>query len=216
MLPLAPLLAKPLVKYGLMIVGPILIASVIYAKGYYNGKGAEREVCQAALNETIAAQAKASNQQLVQAHELTVRIDELSRQADKTREEQAEAIKRKVASHASKKPAIPLSPEFVALYDELRRVPNQAGVHPRSTDASASGSHVSGGEVPTPSSQLVQIFDENGEAIELTTDELQQAVTDAFIKLGEIKDDYSALSAWNDGRERIELERLSHEKSDRQ
>ena len=53
--------------------------------------------------------------------------------------------------------------------------------------------------------------DENGQAVELTTEELAQAAVDFAEKYALMKNAYKGLSDWNEGRERLELERLNHE-----
>lgn len=199
--------ARPLIKYGILIGVPVLILICSHWYAYSSGdeNGADR--VQSKWNASIQKQAEEAVQQTVKADAMEAQVYQQKEEAGRVIEEKAKAIKRKVADHAKATPAIPLSPEFVRMYDELRQLPNEAGRH-LPTDPGTSGPEVSSGEVRSATPQLVQVEGEDGEIVELTTDELYQAVTDAFEKLAEVKKDYKGFSDWNDGRERIELERV--------
>lgn len=194
-----------------VIAGIVALIAGSYTAAYFSGKSEGKKEVRAEWDAAIAQQAAETNRQIVQVHEMETILAQVAAQRDQLRQQEAEQIKRKVDQHAKSKPARPLSPEFVRLYDDLRRVPNQAGDRVPTADPGAGASEVPRGEVRPSPSQLVQVAGEDGETIELTTDELYQAITGAYVKLGLAKDDYAEFSSWNDGREKIELERVNHE-----
>jgi len=201
--PVAATFASPLVKWGSIAGAVVLLVAFTNWKTY----DYMRTQCEQSKLAALAEQAQEMAKQTVAASQMGSQVAKATEQSGRVIEQQATVIKRKVASHAKAKPAIPLSPEFVRLYDELRRVPNEAG-HTLPADSGAGRPEVSRGEVRAPTPQLVQVDVADGESIELTTDELYQAVMDAYEKLAEVKNDYRGFSEWNDGRERIELERM--------
>ena len=203
MLP-ALLAAKPLIKYGVMIGVPVAAFLLGLTIGHFRGEAEVYEEWDA----SNAQQAAKNVQEVVKADVMASEVGKIHEQATQELKQKETAIKRKAAQYAKSKPDIPLSPVFVDLYDELRRMSNEAGRRVPSTDPGAGAPEVPSGEVRTATAQVVQVQTDDGEIIELTTEELYQAVTDAFVKLGEAKKDYSGFDQWNEGREQLELDRL--------
>jgi len=203
--PVAAKFASPLVKWGSIAGAVVLVVAFTNWKTY----DYMRTQCEQSKLTALAEHAQELAQQVVVAKQMENQVVQEVAQAARRNDQKATVIKRKVADHAKTKQAIPLSPEFVRLYDELRRLPNESGRRLPSTDSGAGTPEVPRGEVRASAAELVQIETDDGETIELTTEELQQAVTDAYVKLAEVKNDYGGFSAWNDGREQLELERMN-------
>mgnify|MGYP003545647328 FL=1 len=129
-------------------------------------------------------------------------------QAERVIEAKAEQVKKEVVYHARKNPK-PLAAATIAIYDQLVSLPNEAGRSLPTPDPRAGTSEVSRGGLAVETITAIQ--DEDGNRIELTTEELAQAAVDFAEKYALMKNAYKGLSDWNEGRERLELERLNHE-----
>lgn len=205
MLPiLAAQFAKPAIKYGVIAGGAVVLVSLIWWNGYSKGK----RVIQ---NEWDAAIATASAQAIhesVKADAMESVVVKANNQAERVIEAKAEQVKKEVVHHARKNPK-PLAAATIAIYDKLVSLPNEAGRSVPSADTSTGAPEVprAGLAVET----IAGIQDENGQAVELTTEELAQAAVDFAEKYALMKNAYRGLSDWNDGRERLELERLQHD-----
>lgn len=201
---LAAQFAKPIVKWGAIAGGIVLLIGSIWLHGYSKGKRVvqnswDAAVAQASVNAVNeAVKAAAMESAVVKAGDLAERVIETK----------AEIVKQKVVRYAKKDPK-PLRAATVAIYDELVRLPNEAGHSLPSTDPRAGTSEISRGGVAAEA--VTRIQDEEGNDIELTTEELAQAATDFSKLFAKMKNKYGVLSEWNDGRERLELERLNHE-----
>lgn len=200
--------APPAIKYGFLIGVPVILltASHWYAwsKGDTNGE-------QRILAQWDAANAKVmkeSNKQLIDVREMEARLaDEKAKDAQIIAKQKAE-LKRKAEEYAKSKPPMVLSLRFTQLWDELISVPNAAGKSLSAADSRSGGIQVSSGEVRAASAPVVPFPQEDGSVVELTTDELQQAVIHTHDVLADCKGDYSQFSHWNHERETIELNRL--------
>lgn len=199
--------ARPLIKYGVIIGIPLLLLVSSHTWIYFKGKDKGKEVVRVEWDAAIAEQVKLSNKQLAEAHTMTQEVSAQHAESTRLYEQQIDALKRKVKQHARKNPQA-LSPELVSLYDDTRRVPNQASDGVPTTDVGSVESEVQREEVRPSSTQLIPVTDNEGNAIELTTEELTEAVFDVFEKFTLCRADYKGLSDWNDGREVIELKRL--------
>jgi hypothetical protein len=196
--------AKPLIKYGVM--AGIVIASVgsIWTHGYFTGKKAVHEEWDAAIaNASVQAA-----QESVKANAMESEVVKANDAAERVIEAKAEHTKKEVIRHARKDPK-PLTAATIAIYDELIRLPNEAGVSVPFANPSAGTPEVSRGGVAAET--LTAIQDENGNSITLTTEELAQAAVDFAEKYALMKNAYKGLSEWNDGRERLEVGRLIKE-----
>lgn len=196
--------AKPLVKWGSIAGCAVLLLSSVWVHGC--SKGEEWE--QAKQNEAIARQFEKNMQEAVKANEMESVVVKANDQAERVIEAKAEIIKKEVVHHARKNPK-PLAAATIAIYDKLVSLPNEAGRSVPSTDPGAGTSEVPRGGLATQTVAGVQ--DENGQVVELTTEELAQAAVDFAEKYALMKNAYKGLSDWNDGRERLELERLNRE-----
>lgn len=207
MLP-ALLAAKPVIRYAILIGGPILILLISHTSLYVSGKNAGKKQILAEWNAAIALQAEQSVQQAIQAHAMESAVVKSADSEERTIEVKAEQLKKKVVAHARKNPQ-PLTPATVALYDRLIRLPNETGHDLPAPDPGAGKPEVPRGGMAVET--VTGIQDEDGNNIILTTEELAQAAVDFAEKYALMKNAYQALSAWNDGREAIELKRLTDE-----
>lgn len=205
MLP-ALMAAKPLVKYGVLAGVAILLIGSIWGHGYFTGKKVVHEEWDAAIA-TASAQAIRES---VKADAMESAIVKANDQAERVIEAKAEIIKKEVVHHARKNPK-PLAAATVAIYDRLVSLPNEAGRSVSSTDPSAGTPEVPRGGVATETVTRIPLDDGRTGEIELTTEELAQAAVDFAEKYALMKNAYKGLSDWNDGRERLELERLQHD-----
>lgn len=204
MLP-ALMAAKPLIKYG--ILAGVVVASVgsIWAHGYFTGKKAVHEEWDASI-----AQASANAMhESVKADAMESVIVKANDQAERVIEAKAETVKKKVVHHAKQDPK-PLSAATVAIYDELISLPNEAGLRVPPADPSAGAPEVPRRGVEAQAVARISL-DAGGEPVELTTEELVQAAVDFAEKYALMKNAYKGLSDWNEGRERLELQRLEQE-----
>lgn len=201
---LAPVAAKftsPLVKWG-TVAG---VVAILLAWTNWITYDRMRTACEDERVRMVAVQAEESAKMSVQAHQMgsvVVREGKLEELSIKT--EMAD-VRKEVVSHAKKNPK-PLTTATVAIYDRLIRVPNETAVSVPAADSGTGGAEVSRGRVEAEASFILR--DEAGNEIGLTTEDLAQAATDFAEKYALMKNAYRRFSLWNDGREKIELERL--------
>lgn len=197
--------ARPLIKYGILIGVPlaILLASHTYVFFKGDSRGEKRILAQ--WDVANAKLAKESNKQLLDVQAMEARLADEQAKNAKILAEQAALVKRKVQEYAKSKPAIPLSAQFRAVYDDLRGMSNQAGDGVPSPNSGPGGDQVPSGEVRSPPAGVVPPADETDP---VTTDALYQAVVHTHEILRECKTDYQRFDQWNEGREQIELDRL--------
>jgi len=203
--------ARPLIKYGILIGVPVALflawSTYLYFKGYGSGKETAEAECQA----TLATQLNEMARQVVEAKQMESQVVREHAEQARLIQQQADALRKKVADDAKHSGSIPLSRRTLDRYDELRRMSNAAAPRVSPADLGAGTSEVSPGEVRTPPAQLVQVDTDTGESLELTTEELKQAVIGGYEKLAGCKNDYASLSMWNDRREQLEIGRMQHE-----
>lgn len=200
----ALLAAKPLIKYGVLIGVPVLLLTISHTTVYVKGKTA----CAREQDALIAHASREAMRESVKADAMESAVVKAGDRAERVIEAKAEIVKQKVVRYAKKNPQ-PLRAATIAIYDELIRLPNEAGHRLPSTDLSTGASEVPRGGVAVET--VTRIQDEEGNTIELTTEELALAATDFSKLFAKMKNKYGAFSQWNDGRERLELERLNHE-----
>ena len=203
MLP-ALLAAKPLIKYGVLIGVPLLLLTISHTTVYFKGKAA----CAREQDALIAQASMQAMKESVKANAMESAIVKANDQAERVIEAKAEEVKKEVVRYAKKDPKI-LRAATVAIYDRLVSLPNEAGRSVPPTDHGTGTPEVPRGGLAAQT--VAGLQDENGQAVELTTEELAQAAVDFAEKYALMKNAYKGLSDWNDGRERLELERLSHE-----
>ena len=196
--------ARPLIKYGILIGVPLLLLTISHTWVFFKGdtRGEKRILAQ--WDVANAKLAKESNKQLLDVQAMEARLADEQAKNAKILAEQTALVKRKVQEYAKSKPATPLSAQFRAVYDDLRGMSNQAGDGLPSPNSGPGGDQVPSGEVRTPPAGVVSSADEDP----ITTDALYQAVVHTYETLADCKADYQEFSAWNDGREQIELDRL--------
>jgi hypothetical protein len=199
---LAAQFAKPAIRYGVIAGVLMLVIGSIWWHGYNKGKS----VIQARWDNSIAIASAHAVQESVKASAMESAVVKQNDQDERVIEAKAEQIKKEVVRYAKKDPK-PLRAATVAIYDRLISLPNEAGRSLPSSDPRSATSQVSGGGVAAQT--VTGIQDENGNAVELTTEELAQAAVDFAEKYALMKNAYKGLSEWNDGRERLELERLN-------
>lgn len=203
MLP-ALMAAKPLIKYGVMAGAVALLVGSLWGHGYFTGKKVVHEEWDAAIAQASADAVHES----VKADAMESVVVKANDQAERVIEAKAEQVKKEVVHHAKKNPK-PLAAATIAIYDRLISLPNDAGRSLPAADLGAGASEVPRGGLATQT--VAGLQDENGQAVELTTEELAQAAVDFAEKYALMKNAYKGLSDWNDGRERLELERLQHD-----
>lgn len=203
MLP-ALMAAKPLIKYGVLVGVPLLVLTISHTTVYFKGKAA----CTREQDALIAQASMEAMKESVKADTMEAVIVKANDQAERVIEAKAEQVKKEVVHHARKNPK-PLAAATIAIYDKLVSLPNEAGHSVPSTDSRAGTPEVPRGGLAVET--VTGIQDEDGNRIELTTEELAQAAVDFAEKYALMKNAYKGLSDWNDGRERLELERLAHE-----
>lgn len=203
MLP-ALLAAKPLIKYGVMIGAPLLILTISHTTVYFKGKAA----CAREQDAIIAQASMEAMKESVKADAMESVVVKANDQAERVIEAKAEIIKKEVVHHARKNPK-PLAAATIAIYDKLVSLPNEAGRSVPSADLGAGTPEVPRGELAAQT--VAGLQDEDEQAVELTTEELAQAAVDFAEKYALMKNAYKGLSDWNEGRERLELERRRHD-----
>ena len=204
MLPLiAAKLANPFIKYGLM--GATVIA--LWIHGYYYGKGVEREYWEQLFakqtSENIAKQA-------VEEQAMSSAVTKEDIQAKREVKERIKIVNKEVIRYVDKNPSKPLDSDLIRMYDTLLGVLNSTARDLPTPDADAGTSEVSRGGLASPPAEIIHLDTDEGQ-IDLTTDELIQAVVDMSEKYALMKQSYKGATDWNEGREKIELERLGHE-----
>lgn len=200
MLP-ALMAARPLIKYGVMTGAGVFLVGSIWGHGYYTGKKVVHEEWDAAI-------AQASLDAMLES----VKVDAMESvvvkqndQAERIIEAKAEIIKKEVVHHARKNQK-PLAAAAIAIYDRLISLPNEAGGRVSTADSGTGTSEVSRGGLAVET--VTRIQDEDGNSLELTTEELAQAAVDFAEKYALLKNTYKGLSDWNEGREALELTRV--------
>lgn len=175
---LAAQFAKPLVKWGAIVGGIVLLLAVYGVWCYAKGKAAVKQEWDA----SIAQQARESALQVIAEAQMS--NDVLKAHADQERDAEAriEPIEREVIRYvqAPDKPCS-VDPEFVRLFDELSRLPGADPERLSAPDASP-------GEPVEPP------------ATGITTTELLQAYYAAIDELMFLWIDYEALVQWERGR----------------
>lgn len=175
---LAAQFAKPLVKWGAIIGGIVLLLTVYGVWCYAKGKAATQQKWDAVIAQQAQESAAAVIAEAQMSNEVLKRHAELEREA----ESRIEPIEREVIRYvqAPEKPCS-VDPEFVRLFDELSRLPGSSDLSVPAPDASA-------GEPVEPQSTGI------------TTTELLQAYYAAIDELMFLWIDYSALVQWERGR----------------
>lgn len=197
---LATAFSKPLIKYG----SAFLLVASIWGHGYATGK----KVVHKEWDASIAVASSNAVHEAVKADAMESKIVKAHDQAERVIEAKAEQVKKEVVHHAKKDPK-PISAATVAIYDRLISLPNEAGRSVSSADPSAGASEVPRGGLAVETTTAIQ--EEDGNTVELTTEELAQAAVDFAEKYALMKNAYKGLSDWNDGREKLELQRLQQE-----
>lgn len=199
---LASALAKPVVRYGTVAGVVVLVLSSIWLHGYSKGRAAVK----AQWDTSLSAAAANAVTESVKADAMESAVVKATDHAERVIEAKAKQIKKEVRHHARKDPK-PLSAATTAMYDRLISLPNETGRDMPAADLGAGASEISRGRL-APETPIRVPLDAEGESVELTTEELVQAAVDFAEKYALMKNAYKGFSDWNDGRERLELERL--------
>ena len=196
--------AKPLIRYGILIGVPVLMLTISHTTVYFKGKAA----CAKEQDAIIAQASVQAMRESVKADAMESAVVKANDMAERVIEAKAEEVKKEMVRYAKKDPK-PLRAATVAIYDRLVSLPNEAGRSMPSTDHGTGAPEVPRGGLATQATTSIQ--DAEGNTIELTTEELAQAAMDFAEKYALMKNSYKGLSDWNEGRERLELERLAKE-----
>jgi hypothetical protein len=175
---LAVQFAKPLVKWGAIIGGIVLLLAVYGVWCYAKGKATVKQEWDAA----ISRQAQESALQVIAEAKMSNEVLKDHAEDVRDAESRIEPIEREVIRYvqAPDKPCS-VDPEFVRLFDELSRLPGS------DTDR-LSAANASAGEPAEPP------------ATGITTTELLQAYYAAIDELMFLWLDYRALVQWERGR----------------
>jgi hypothetical protein len=175
---LAAQFAKPLVKWGAIIGGIVLVFGI----GHVRGCAVGEDNIQTKWDAAIAKQAQESALQVIAEAKMSNEVLKEHAEAEREAESRMAPIEREVIRYvqAPDKPCS-VDPEFVRLFDELSRLPGSSTDSVSAPDASA------------------------GEPIEqgsagITTTELLQAYYAAIDELMFLWIDYEALVQWERGR----------------
>lgn len=196
-----PMLLTPVAK----LLGVGMVIATLWGWGYLTG----RSHVQQAWDASLAEQAMRSMQEVAKASTMTSSVLKDSSEGARAITENIERVEKEVIHHAKHNPQT-LSPAVVSLYDRLISVPNEAGRGVPAADAGPGASEVPRGGMATEATARVSLGDTE-EPVELTTEELAQAAVDFAEKYARMKNAYKGLSDWNDGREKIELERINRD-----
>lgn len=204
MIPLiAAKLANPFIKYGLM--GIALIA--LWTQAYYQGKGVERKYWEQLFTKQTSENIA---KQTVEENTMTSAVTKEDIQAKREVKERIKIVNKEVIRYVDKIPSKPLDADLIRMYDTLLGVLNSTARDVPSSDADAGTSQIPRRGMDPATPEVIHLETDDGQ-IDLTTDELIQAVVDMSEKYALMKQSYKGATDWNDGRERIELERLHHE-----
>lgn len=186
---LAAQLAKPIVRWGLIVGGIVLLLGSVWL----HGRSAGKAVVQQAWDAAVAMQAIKSSAQMMA--EAKMSNDVLKDHAEDVREAKSAAsvIEREVIRYvqAPDKPCA-VDPEFERLFDALSRMPESATDRVPSADAGA-------GEPIEPQEAGV------------TTTEVLQAYERIADELMWLWIDYAALVEWERGRYIVQTTQQEHE-----
>lgn len=199
--------AQPLIRYGVLIGVPVLLAGLLFGWGYVKGRADMKATWDAA----IAEQAQENAKHVVQAEAMEAQVIRKTDGQERQIQEQVRQIEKEARPHVTRKP---ISRTVERVYDRLVELSNEAGRGVSSPDPGSGKPEVSRGTVAAETAARVSVPAEDGASVELTTEELLQAAVDFAEKYALLKNAYQGFSTWNDGREALELSRLnqgSHE-----
>ena len=199
---IAAKLANPLIKWG--IVGGVALIGLfsLWLHGYHKGKGVERSHYEALLMEQSEDNAK----KLAEAVKMTSAVTQDDIEKKREVKERIKYVNKEVIRYVEKTPSIPLDAELIRMYDTLLGVLNSTAVELPAPDVDAGTPEVPRGRLGTPAPGIVHLDTDQGE-VHLTTEQLIQAVVDMSEKYALMKQSYKGATDWNEGREKIELER---------
>lgn len=186
---LAAQFAKPLVKWGAIIGGIILLLTIYGVWCYAKGKAATQQKWDAA----IMQQAQETALQVIAEAKMSNEVLKDHADAERGAELRIEPIEREVIRYvqAPDKPCS-VDPEFVRLFDSLSRLPGASADRVPTADASAGESTES-------------------QSSGITTTQLLQAYYAAIDELMFLWIDYEALVQWERGR--YAVQQAQHEQT---
>lgn len=202
--PVAAKLTSPLVKWS--IIGGIVVILLVVTNwktyDYMRTKYEKEKV------EFIARQANESAKTTLAGNDMTKTVVGNASQHEEQVREQIRYIDREVIKYVQKPSALKLDADTIALYEHARQLLTRPYNLPPA-DASSGKFDASRGGLPTTSSGVVQVPTEDGQ-IELTTDELVQAVVDSYEKCAVMQERYRGLTEWERGRYTVEKARVEN------
>lgn len=202
--------AKPLVKWG--AIGGAVVALMLITN--WMTYDAMRSACEDEKNIAIQAAANAATesarQQLFSTIALNAKVAEERDQKDAELQTLRESVQKKARKYAHVKIAVPA--DLVRVHDEYAQLSGKASrpSELQPADSGTGGTEVSPGAVPPQAEQRVSVT-LGGEAVSMTVEGVSNMLGDTYDKFGLCLKDYSMFNGWNEGREEIELKRLSHE-----
>lgn len=206
---LAAQFAKPLVKWGAIGGAVVLLVAVTNWKTYDAMRTACENEKMVAIQAASQAAAESARQQLLATIELNAKVTDERDQKDRELQVLRESTRKKARQYAGVKIAVPA--DLVRIHDEYARVSEASGASDASpADHGAGRAEIQSGAIPAQAEQRVQVK-LGDDAVEMTVEGTVLMLSDTYDKFGACLNDYSAFNDWNDGRERLELERLTQE-----
>lgn len=204
--PLAAAFAKPMIKWGAVGIGVAGLLAWSNWFTYDRMRSACEDEKMIAVQAAADATAKEAHKQLLATIELNSRIAQQRDEKGRELEALQESVRKKARKYANVKVVVPT--ELLRVHDEYARVSeaNRAS-DPPPADPGTGGAEVQSGAIPTQAEQRVQVTLE-GESVEMTGEGAALMLSDTYDKFGLCLRDYSFFNAWNEGREKVELQRL--------
>ncbi len=201
--------AKPLVKWGVIggaVVGLLLITNWMTYDAMRSACEDEKNI---AIQAASQAATKAATAQLMATIALNAKVAAERGQKDVELQALRENVRKKARKYAGVKIAVPA--DLVRIHDEYARVSETSGASDAlPADLGTGRAEIQSGTVPTETEHRVQVQLGN-DTVTMTVEGTVLMLSDTYDKFGACLNDYSGFNGWNNGRERLELERLQHD-----
>lgn len=205
--PLAAKLTSPLVKWGAIAAGAVILVMCTWWKTYDAMRTACEEEKVIAAQQAATAAIAEQRRQLVATMALNAKISEEKDQKTRELEAFVESVRKKARKYAAVKVEIPA--DIVRIHDEYARMSETPPAGSTLPDSRTGGTEVQSGAVSTQAELRVQVDLGDG-TVEMTLENAINMLSDTYKTLQAALRDYRHFSEWNDGREAIELTRTGN------
>lgn len=206
---IATAFAKPLVKWGAIGGAVLLLVAFTTWQTYDMMRTACEDEKMVAVQAAASAAAESARQQLMATIELNARIAQERDENGRELQALQESVRKKARKYAGVKIAVPA--DLVRIHDEYARVSETSGASDAlPADLGTGRAEIQSGTVPTETEHRVQVKLGN-DTVTMTVEGTVLMLSDTYDKFGACLNDYSGFNGWNNGRERLELERLQHD-----